>query len=159
MECEPMRYKARFIAKGFIQYEGIDFTEVFLPIVKYKNIRLVIALVVQFNWKVEQMDVKTTFLHVLLEEDIYMMQPDGYVKSENLVCKLEGSLYGMKQSPCQWNKRFDGFVTSIGINKSGYDSSLYFKGSMVEDMVMLLIYVDDMFLVSKEKGKVQELKM
>ena len=68
------------------------------------------------------------------------------------------SLYGLKQSPHQWNKRFDGFLIGIGFKKSSYDSCLYFKGSIVEDMVMLLIYVDVMLLVSKEKGKVQELK-
>ena len=74
---EPPRFKARLVAKGFSQVEGIYFNEIYLPVVKHCSIRILLALVNQFNLELEQMDVKTTFLHGDLEENIYMNQPDG----------------------------------------------------------------------------------
>ena len=75
---EKKKYKAQLVAKGFMQREGVDSTEVFFPVVKYKTIRLVLALVAQFNYELEQMDVTIAFLHGELEEDIYMKQPQGF---------------------------------------------------------------------------------
>jgi len=95
---ESVRYKARLVAKGFTQKEGVDY-EIFSPVVKYKTIRIMLSLVAQFNLELEQMDVKTTFLHGELEEVIYMDQPPGYEvkkKNKNLVCLPKRSLYGLK---------------------------------------------------------------
>ena len=92
------RYKARLVVKGFAQKKGIDFDEIFFPVVKMTSIRTVVSLVVVDDLHLEQLDVKITFLHGDLEEEIYMQQPEGYeVKGkENLVCKLRKSLYGLK---------------------------------------------------------------
>ena len=94
-----VRYKARLVAKGYAQKEGIDYNEVFSPVVKHSSIRILLALVARFNMELVQMDVKTTFLHGDLEEEIYITQPDGFkvVGKENWVCKLNKSLYGLKQ--------------------------------------------------------------
>ena len=96
-----VRYKARLVAKGYAQKEGIDYNEVFSPVVKHSSIRILLALVAQFDMELVQMDVKTTFLHGDLEEEIYITQPDGFkvAEKENWVCKLNKSLYGLKQSP------------------------------------------------------------
>ena len=94
-----VRYKARLVAKGFAQREGIDYDEVFSPVVKYLSIRVLLALVAQFGLILEQLDVKTAFLHWELEEEIYMLQPPGYGVSKDLVYRLDKSLYGLKQSP------------------------------------------------------------
>ena len=93
-----VRYKARLLAKGYAQKEGIDYNEVFSPIVKHSSIRILLALVAQFNMELVQMDVKTAFLHGDLEEEIYITQPDGFkiARKENWVCKLKKSLYGLK---------------------------------------------------------------
>ena len=90
------RYKARLVVKGFQQKEGIDYTKIFSPVVKMSTIRLVLEMV-------KQLDVKTTFLHGDLEEDLYMIQPQGFTVQgqENIVCKLRKSLYGLKQAPKQ----------------------------------------------------------
>ncbi|RVW79759.1 Retrovirus-related Pol polyprotein from transposon TNT 1-94 [Vitis vinifera] len=98
---EPPKYKSRLVAKGFSQKEGIDYNEVFSPIVKHKSIRVLLAMVSVFNLELDQLDVKTAFLHGNLEEEIYMKQPEGFVDSEksNHVCFLKKSLYGLKQSP------------------------------------------------------------
>ena len=91
------------MAKGFTQKEGVDYTEIFSPVVKYKIIRLLLTIIVQFNWELEQMDVKTVFLHGELEEELYMKQPKSFedIRGKDLVCKLEMSFYGLKQSPRQ----------------------------------------------------------
>ncbi|RVX10461.1 Retrovirus-related Pol polyprotein from transposon TNT 1-94 [Vitis vinifera] len=95
------RYKARLVVKGFQQKEGIDYTEIFSPVVKMSTIRLVLGMVAAENLHLEQLDVKTTFLHGDLEEDLYMIQPEGFIVQgqENLVCKLRKSLYDLKQAP------------------------------------------------------------
>ncbi|GMP87678.1 hypothetical protein CsSME_00039951 [Camellia sinensis var. sinensis] len=109
---DNIRFKARLVAKGYAQKEGIDYNEVFSPVVKHTSIRILLALVAQFDLELAQLDVKTAFLHGDLEEEIYMSQPDGFkiAGKENWACKLNKSLYGLKQSPRQWYKRFDRFM-------------------------------------------------
>ncbi|RVW12059.1 Retrovirus-related Pol polyprotein from transposon TNT 1-94 [Vitis vinifera] len=113
------RYKARLVVKGFQQKEGIDYTEIFSPVVKMSTIRLVLGMVAAENLHLEQLDVKTAFLHGDLEEDLYMIQPEGFIVQgqENLVCKLRKSLYGLKQAPRQWYKKFDNFMHRIGFKR------------------------------------------
>ncbi|CAL8115729.1 unnamed protein product [Prunus armeniaca] len=100
-EQDAVRFKARLMAKGYSQKEGVDYDEIFSPVVKHTSIRLLLAMATQHDMEIEQMDVKTTFLHGDLEETIFMAQPKGFVEygKENLVCRLRKSLYGLKQSP------------------------------------------------------------
>uniref|UniRef100_A0A2N9I6R9 Integrase catalytic domain-containing protein n=1 Tax=Fagus sylvatica TaxID=28930 RepID=A0A2N9I6R9_FAGSY len=106
-EKEGERFKARLVAKGYSQRHGIDYDEVFSPVVRHTSIRAVLALVADQDLELEQLDVKTAFLHGNLEEEIFMEQPEGFKQpgTENLVCRLKKSLYGLKQSPRQWYKR------------------------------------------------------
>jgi hypothetical protein len=94
------QYKARFFVNGFSQKKVIDFNEIFSPIVKMTSIRTILSLIEVEDFHLEQLDVKTTFLHGDLEEEISMQQPQGYeVKGkENLVCRLKKILYGLKQA-------------------------------------------------------------
>lgn len=148
---EPPRYKGRLVAKGYSQVEDIDYNEVFAPVVKHISIRIVLSLVVNEDLYLEQLDVKTAFLNGTLEEEIFMEQLEGYEAKgkEDMVCLLKKSLYGLKQSPRQWNKRFDGFMKDQGFRQSPYDQCVYVSGEDVKSMIYLLIYVDDMLLVSK----------
>jgi hypothetical protein len=95
------KYKARLVAKGYSQVEGIDFGEIFSLVAKLTSIRFILSISAAFDLGVEQMDVKTTFLHWDLEEEIYMKQPEGFVVNgkKELVCQLKKSLYGLKKSP------------------------------------------------------------
>uniref|UniRef100_A0A803QIQ0 Reverse transcriptase Ty1/copia-type domain-containing protein n=1 Tax=Cannabis sativa TaxID=3483 RepID=A0A803QIQ0_CANSA len=95
---EEMRYKARLLAKGFTQREGVYYTEIFSPVVKHTSIILILALTAMNDLELEQMDVKTPFLHGELEEEILMQQPEDYVEKgkEDHVCLLKRSLYGLK---------------------------------------------------------------
>ena len=105
------------------------------------------------------MDVKTTFLHGDLEEEIYMKQPEGSaVKGKKeLVCKLKTSLYGLKQSPRMWYHKFDTFIQGLGFTRSKADHCVYFKliGNCV---IYLVLYVDDMLLVGNDKEIIHDLK-
>ena len=158
---EDVRYKARLVAKGYAQKEGIDYNEVFSPVVKHSSIRIMLALVAQLDLELVQMDVKTAFLHGNLEEEIYMTQPEGFkvAGKENMVCKLEKSLYGLKQSSRQWYKRFDEFMLRQGYKRSKYDHCVYLHKLKDGSFVYLLLYVDDMLIASKNSEEIDKLKI
>ncbi|CAM6086082.1 unnamed protein product [Calypogeia fissa] len=161
-EQEGKIFKARLMAKGFTQKKGVDYFDVFSPVVMLATIRLLMALVVLFDLELDQMDVVTAFLYGLLEELIFMRQPQGFVRKgkEHLVCKLLRSLYGLKQSPRQWNKRFDTFMKSLGFIQSEYDCCLYKKKvkNGVFGFIILVLYVDDMLIAAKDKSEIAKLK-
>ena len=154
------RYKARLVAKGFSQVEGIDFTEVFAPVVKHVSIRTMLSLVANYDLELEQLDVKTIFLHGTLDEEIYMSQPEGFVEKgkEDKVCLLKKSLYGLKQVPRQWNRKFNSFMKDNKFIRSLSDPCVYIKGEGTSDMVYMLLYVYDMLVASKDKLGIQRLK-
>jgi hypothetical protein len=98
------------------------------------------------------MDVKTTFLNGVIEEEVYIEQPQVFeVEDMKIhVCKLKKALYGLNQAPRAWYGRIDNFLTSLGFTKSKADSNLYFK-VMNNEPVILFLYVDDLFLTGEEK--------
>ena len=92
------RFRARLVVKGYAQKEGINFNEIFSPVVRLTTVRVVLAMCATFDLHLEQLDVKTTFLHGDLKEEIYMLQPEGFAEEDkdNLICRLNKSLYGLK---------------------------------------------------------------
>ena len=104
------------------------------------------------KWKIHQMYVKTYLLNGVVEEDVYVEQPLGFETHDmkTHVCKLRKSLYGLKQAPMTWYERMNNFLMSLGFTKSNAYSNLYFK---VEDEipVILLLYVNDLFLIGEEE--------
>ncbi|KAE8669591.1 hypothetical protein F3Y22_tig00112230pilonHSYRG00138 [Hibiscus syriacus] len=159
-EKEGEKFKARLVAKGFSQQKGVDYDEIFSPVVRHTSIRAVLALVASWDLHLEQMDVKTAFLHGDLEEQIYMRQPEGFTQpgNEHLVCRLKKSLYGLKQSPRQWYKRFDSYMIKIGYNRCEYDCCVYVKSLDDGSFIFLLLYVDDMLIAAKNMDDVIGLK-
>ena len=105
--------------KGLSKKKDINFEEIFSPVVKMFSIRVVLGLVVSMNLEIEQLDVKTTFLHGDLDEEIYMEQLEGFTikNKEHLVCRLNKNLYGLKQAPRQWYKKFDSFIVEYGYDR------------------------------------------
>ncbi|CAL1360546.1 unnamed protein product [Linum trigynum] len=154
------RFKARLVVKGFSQRKGIDFDEIFSPVVKMTSIRTVLGLAASLNLEVEQMDVKTAFLHGDLEEEIYMEQPEGFKKEKNedYVCRLRKSLYGLKQAPRQWYKKFESVMGEQGYMKTTSDHCVFVKKFPDGDFIILLLYVDDMLIAGQNVSKINDLK-
>jgi hypothetical protein len=145
------KYKARFVARGFSQKEGIDYEETFAPVARYTSIRTIIALAAKMKWKLHQMDIKTNFLNGVIKEEVYIEQPQGFEVEDKKthVWKLKKALYRLKQDPRACYGRIDNFQMSLGFTKSKADSNLYFK-VMNDEPVILLLYVDDLFLTGEE---------
>lgn len=106
------RFKARLVAQGYSQIEGIDFIETFSPMIKHTTIRLVLAFVVSLSWPLRQLDVKNAFLHGYLKEEVYMTQPPRYVdtKYPNNVCNVQRSIYSLNQAPQAWFYRLSQYL-------------------------------------------------
>jgi ATP-binding cassette subfamily B (MDR/TAP) protein 1 len=157
--CSRPRYKAKLVMKGFGQKKGIDFKEIFSPMVKMSSIRFVLGLVASLNLEVEQIDVKIAFLHGDLDKEIYMEQPEGFeAKSKQLVCKLKKSLYGFKQAPRQWYNKFDSFMVDHGYAGTTSDHCVFMKRFPNGNFIILLLYVDDMLIVGHDAKKIHILK-
>ncbi|GKE07439.1 retrotransposon protein, putative, ty1-copia subclass, partial [Tanacetum coccineum] len=107
MDGNVHTFKARLVAKGFTQTYSVDYGETFSPVAKIRAIRILLAIAAFYDYKIWKMDVKTAFLNGHLSEDVYMLQPEGFVdpKHPNKVCKLQRSIYGLKQASRSWNKR------------------------------------------------------
>ena len=120
----------------------------------------IVLFVAMPDLELEQLNVKTTFLHGELEEDIYMQQPKGFVVEgkEDHVCLLKKSLYSLKQSSRQWYKRFDSFMVGSGYSRSSYDRCVYFRKTHDGSFIYLLIYVDIMLIATKNMSDIEELK-
>jgi histone deacetylase 1/2 len=143
------KYKGRLVAKGFKQRYGIDYEDTFSPVIKMSTIRIILSIAVSKGWSMRQLDVQNAFLHGILDEEVYMRQPPGYVDKTrpNYVCKLDKALYGLKQAPRAWYARLSTKLVALGFHASKADTSLFYfnKGSVI---VFVLVYVDDIIVVS-----------
>lgn len=153
----PPRYKARLVARGFSQKRGFDYEETYSPVARLDTLRVVLALANREGMTIHQMDVKTAFLNGTLSEEIYMQQPDGIGHEDGMVCRLKKSLYGLKQASRTWNERFHAYVEELGFKRSASDLCLYVRGSG-KSQVILVLYVDDVLVVSPSEEIVLEVK-
>ena len=152
-------YKARLVAKGFRQVQGVDYDETFSPVAMLKSIRIILAIAAYFDYEIWQMDVKTAFLNGNLDEDVYMIQPEGFVDPINAgkICKLQKSIYGLKQASRSWNIRFDEVIKGLGFHQNEEEACVYKKesGSAV---VFLILYVDDILLIGNDIPMLESVK-
>ena len=155
-----IRHKARLVARGFTQVEGVDYTETFAPVVKFMSVRILLAIATKLGLHLHQMDVVTAFLNGDLDETVYMEQPEGFKTKgkENHVCRLVKALYGLKQASRQWYKKMDEFLTcSLGLCRNIADECLY-TGSSAGALVIIALYVDDLLIACSDQEKLLEIK-
>lgn len=143
---EIVRHKARLVAQGFNQIKGLNYDEVFSPVVNFSIIRLFFTIFVcLFKWLNVQIDVNNAYLYAKLNETIYMQQPEGYVKKKGLVCKLRKALYGLHQSSRQWFFEMDDVLLKLKFQKLDWCNCVY----IFETKLILLLYVDDIVIFGK----------
>jgi hypothetical protein len=144
-------YKARLVPKGYHQVHVIDYDETFSPIAMLKSVRIMLAIATFYDYEIWQMDVKTAFLNGFLKEELYMMQPKGFVdpKGANKVCKLQRSIYGLVQASQSWNTRFDKVIKAFGFIQTYGEACIYKKGSG-SSITFLIVYVDDILLIGND---------
>ena len=142
-----IRFKARLVVDGSRQIYGVDFSEVFSPTSHLTTVRLLLALAAANDLEIEMLDVKTAFLHGDLEEDIYVSQPPGFPLGDpSMVCKLNKSLYGLRQAARTWHLRLKTVLEALGLGMMGSDRTL-FTGWLAGGRVFVLVYVDDLMMV------------
>ena len=142
-----IRNKARLVALGFNQQEGIDYEETFAPVARLDAIRMLLAFVCYKNFILYQMDVKSDFLNGFINKEVYVEQPLGF-ESFNLpnhVFKLKKAFYGLKQAPRAWYERLSKFLISNGFKIGKIDTTLFIKPKE-NDMIIVQIYVDDIII-------------
>jgi hypothetical protein len=147
------RYKARLVVLGNHQQFGIDFKETFSPTLKFSGLRVLIHLATIWDLEVLQFDINTAFLNSVLEEELYMYQPDGIEQQldsegDPLVCRLLKPRYGLRQSPRQWKLTLDEVMKSIGFIRLQSDGSIYKRGDG-ESQVICSFYVDDGIVLAR----------
>ncbi|KAK1440871.1 hypothetical protein QVD17_06703 [Tagetes erecta] len=152
-------YKARLVVKGYTQIEGIDYEETFSPVAMIKSIRILLAIAAYYDYEIWQMDVKTAFLNGHLSEDVYMVHPEGFVdpKYPKRVCKLNKSIYGLKQASRSWNLRFDQKIKEFGFVKNEDEPCVYRKASG-SSISFLILYVDDILIIGNNIPMLNEVK-
>lgn len=152
------RYKARLVVKGFHQHFGWDYTETFSPVVKLVTIRIVLTLAVRQGWPIRQLDVNNAFLQGTLKEEVFMIQPPGFVNKNfpDHVCRLKKALYGLKQAPRAWYTELRVFLLSLGFVNSTADASLFIY-KKPEVTLYLLVYVDDIIMTGNSSAELSKL--
>jgi hypothetical protein len=159
---EIVRYKARLCGKGFSQKEGQDYFDVFAPVARVTTIRSLLALAAVNDWELDNMDVVTAFLQSEVEEEIYIELPEGYKErgpnGEEMVGKLNKSLYGIKQAARNWNKAIHEWFISNGFKASDADPCLYVRHGSDGSILAVILYVDDLIIAGSSRAVVDAFK-
>ena len=151
------KYKARLMARGFVQQEGIDFDDAFAPVACMESVR-VLALAAQEGWRVHHMDVKSAFLNGDLKE-VYVKQSPGFTVAgkEKMVYRLRKALYGLRQAPRAWNAKLDVTLKEMGFQQSDHEAAMYRRGTG-EELLLIGVYVDDLIITGASAQAIEGFK-
>ena len=169
--------KARLVVKGFKQSYGIDYDDTYAPTVRMSSIRLALSHAAASGWDIQQVDINTAFLYAPLEEEVYMQLPAGIELISNISCypslslqqqskqsgtpvvaKLLRALYGLKQAPRAWHQELTRILDDLGYRQTYTDPGVYFHHLDDSIPCILLIYVDDILILSPSKDKINQFK-
>nr|GEU57090.1 retrovirus-related Pol polyprotein from transposon TNT 1-94 [Tanacetum cinerariifolium] len=152
-------YKARLVAKGYTQLYEVDYEETFTPVADIRAIRILISIAAYYDYKIRKMDIKTAFLNGYLDEDIYMVQPEGFVDHNHpkKVCKLQRSIYGLKQASRSWNKRFDEQIKRFEFAQN-LDEPCVYQNASRSNVTFLILYVDDIIIMGNHIPSLQSVE-
>ncbi|UYV60978.1 hypothetical protein LAZ67_1002975 [Cordylochernes scorpioides] len=152
------RHKARLVAKGYSQQYGIDYEETFAPVVRQSTIRMFLALAVEYNLILHQMDVQSAYLNGEIKEEIFMTQPENFVsrKYPEKVCRLKKAIYGLKQAGIVWHEKIDTELKNLGLKQLQSDNCVYIKHD--EGILLVAIYVDDLIIAAEREDTLKSFK-
>lgn len=156
-----VKYKARLVCRGFQQKQGIDYEETYAPVIAFTTLRLFFAICASKGLEIDQMDVITAFLNGDLDKEIYMEQPEGFLDSKHpgYVCKLQKSIYGLKQASRQWHEKIDKLlIEQMGFTTSPQDPCLYVRRDS-GSIVIITLYVDDLLIASNSRRRIYSIKV
>nr|GEV55897.1 ribonuclease H-like domain, reverse transcriptase, RNA-dependent DNA polymerase [Tanacetum cinerariifolium] len=154
-----IKHKARLVANGNILEHGIDFKEVFAPVARMGTIRLLLAIAANNKWEVHHLDVKSAFQHGESKEEVYVTQPEGFMKIEDngKVYRLIKALYRPRQAPRAWNIKLDNTLKSLDFKKCALEQAIYTKTS-IDSTLLIEVYVDDLIITGTPKKEIDKLK-
>jgi hypothetical protein len=152
-----VRYKARLCACGYSQVSGIDYKDIYAPVVRAESFRLFLSIVAARNMECIQMDVVTAFLNGKIEEEVFMKQAPGYTDKScpDHVCKIMKNLYGLKQAPRVWHKTIDPYLKSLGFKSLIADPCIYYKWDNGK-LTFISLYVDDLAIASDDSDGINK---
>ncbi|GAU48263.1 hypothetical protein TSUD_405090 [Trifolium subterraneum] len=159
MKEELEKHKARLVARGLLQREGLNYSEVYSAVARIETVRLVVAIANARDWPMYHLDVKSTFLNGPLEELVYVTQPPGFVieGKEDMVYRLKKALYGLKQALRAWNKRINSFLVKQGFSKCKSEYGVYVQDS-TSNILLICLYVDDLLVTGNDLAKIEKFK-
>jgi hypothetical protein len=150
---EVIRYKSRWVVRGFTQEEGIDYDETFASVVKPMSYKALFAIAAALDLEIEQMDVKTAFLYGYIDHEIYVEQPHLMTDGTSRVCKLRKALYGLKQAPRIWYQTLTNFLRNLGFEPISADLGIFVRSNMY-----IAVYVDDLLIVGPSVAEIKKIK-
>ena len=153
------RFQCRVVAQGFSQTQGVDYEKSFAPVAGFNMITALLAMAVNCDMIVHQMDVVTAFLNGSLKEEIYMRQPEGFIKEgdEELMCKLKKSLYGLKQSPRCWYEKLKIYLTNADFKQCVSEPCVFYRWENGK-LTIVTVYVDDLILMADLMDSLLDIK-
>lgn len=158
-DCSINKYKAKLVVKGYAHIFGVDYCDTFAPVSRLDTIRLALVVTAQKGQKVFQLDVKSAFLNGVLQEEIYVEQPEGFMVQgkEDKVYLLKKALYGLKQAPKTWYSTINDHLLNICFVKSLSESTLYVKHKG-NNLLIASLYADDMLVTGDDTRLVEQFK-
>ena len=135
----------------------MDYHETFAPVAKMDSICVILEIFASKHWEVHHMNVKSSFLHGHIHEEIYMKHPKGYISDPSLVCKLKKSLYGLKQAPREWYSKMDAFLLSQNFKRCKSDPNVYIQKSDGH-FIIIILYVDELPIIGSTVASISVIK-